>query len=68
MGLGSAEPTSIVIDGGSGDLGRRKWVPALGRLLAADLIDPRSRRVIVGRAAGIVDSELWRDDGAARPV
>ncbi len=51
------EPVIIVIVGASGDLTRRKLLPALHSLMCEDLLDPRSR--IVGLARSELTAEAF---------
>jgi glucose-6-phosphate 1-dehydrogenase len=48
--LQSSEPANIVIVGASGDLTKRKLVPALHSLACAGLLDPRTRIIGLARS------------------
>ncbi|MBN2359977.1 MAG: glucose-6-phosphate dehydrogenase [Deltaproteobacteria bacterium] len=52
----TAQPCSVVIFGGSGDLARRKLLPALGRLAAGGQLDPRTRILGVARSTQLDDA------------
>ena len=52
------DPALCVIFGGTGDLSRRKLLPALARLLAAGQLDPRSH--LLGVAIEPLDDEGFR--------
>lgn len=54
------EPATIVIFGASGDLTRRKLIPALYSLAAKSLLDERSH--IIGVARRDISTEQFRDD------
>ncbi len=62
MALPVCHPSTIVIFGGTGDLSRRKLLPALARLVAGHHIDARSRVLSVGRDADRDD--VWMRDVA----
>jgi len=49
MKLRTCEPSLIVIFGGTGDLSRRKLLPALARLVAEGHVSPSSRILATGR-------------------
>jgi glucose-6-phosphate 1-dehydrogenase len=51
MRLSTCSPCTIVIFGGTGDLSRRKLLPALARLRQAELISSRCQVVVVGRGS-----------------
>jgi len=57
--VSEAEPTTIVIFGASGDLTRRKLVPALHSLGCAQLLSPSTR--VVGVARTPLSDEAFRD-------
>ena len=79
MPLQTSEPCTIVIFGGTGDLSRRKLLPALARLRAVKHLHPRSHIIAAGRKDTHDDSsfaKLARDaltemkvaDGHARAL
>ena len=63
MSPAPAPAATIVIFGGSGDLARRKLVPALFELHRQGLLAPET--AIVGFARSVGSDEAWRDDLAA---
>lgn len=56
MALPTCDPSTIVIFGGTGDLSRRKLLPALARLAEAGHIHARCRVLAVGRDAARDDA------------
>jgi glucose-6-phosphate 1-dehydrogenase len=58
--LQAAEPCSIVVFGATGDLTRRKLIPALLRLTALKCLHPRS--AIVGASRREMSDEEFRED------
>ncbi|MCA9617438.1 MAG: glucose-6-phosphate dehydrogenase [Myxococcales bacterium] len=50
MNARCADPTLLIIFGGTGDLSRRKLLPALGRLAAAGLMHGNSQVLALGRS------------------
>jgi glucose-6-phosphate 1-dehydrogenase len=58
MDLATAEPCIFVIHGATGDLARRKLVPALSNGLEKKRIHPRTIVLGVGRKSGLSDESL----------
>jgi len=54
-----AQPFDLVIFGGTGDLARRKILPALFRRFCAGQMDPQAR--VIGAARGDLDDAGYRD-------
>ena len=55
----SVDPVTIVIFGGSGDLTRRKLVPALHSLACAKLLPPATR--VIGMARSDLSDKAFRE-------
>ncbi len=60
MGRDVVDPNTFVIFGGTGDLARRKLVPALGRLAKQGLLDERSCLLGVARDASYNDASFQK--------
>jgi glucose-6-phosphate 1-dehydrogenase len=58
-GLQLPDPQDIVVVGATGDLARRKLLPALYNLFVADLLPPEGK--IIGLALSSLDSDGFRD-------